>query len=73
MTYTHNIDEASYSARTGEEIKEENEDLEFYLSNGQRDVYSYGDTIATADALKAFVHFFQNEMLITQIHWHKDF
>src|SRR6266851_5614528 len=45
MSYTHNIDEASYSAKSDDGSGTEEEAMEFYLSNGQCDEYPLAETI----------------------------
>ena len=73
MSYTRNIDEASYCARKDDRPKREGEVLEFYFSNGQRDEYPLAETIPSEDAVTAFEYFFQRTELAPWIKWQQDF
>src|SRR5260370_12240262 len=73
MSYTRNIDEASYSARSEDGSEREKGVLEFYFSNGQRDEYPLAETIHAPDAVKASASLFQHAELPPWVKWHKDF
>jgi hypothetical protein len=73
LSYTRNIDEASFSARSNDVGSAAAQSLEFFLSNGQCDEYPVAETISSADAAKAFDYFFKQENLPPWIKWHKDF
>ncbi len=71
MSYTRNIDETCFSARS--DGGTEDGEMEFYLSNGQRDEYPRAHTIPSTDAVRTFEYFFQQTELLPSIRWHKEF
>jgi hypothetical protein len=73
LSYTRNISEASYSARSAETTEGDEGRLEFYLSNGQCDEYSLADTIPATSAALAFGYFLEKEELPPWIKWQKVF
>jgi hypothetical protein len=73
LSYTRNIDEASYSAGTGGGTAGDEGQVEFYLSNGQCDEYPLAETITATDAARAFEFFFRRRELPSWIEWRKDF
>ena len=71
MCYTRNIDEACFSTRSDHEAAEG--EMEFYLSNGQRDEYPRAYTIPAAKAVEVFDYFLERTELPPSVKWHKDF
>jgi immunity protein Imm1 of predicted polymorphic toxin system len=46
--------------------------IEYYLANGQRDVYPASWNITTAEALRALEYFFVEEAMAPWLQWHED-
>ena len=46
--------------------------IDFILSNGQRDCYSKGFCVETAQAVKAVLHFYETGRKANWIRWEKD-
>lgn len=74
MSYTRNIDEAFYSARSDNESRHaDDQTMEFFYANGECDEYPLPETISTSDAIKSFEYFFQHVDLMPWLKWHKEF
>ena len=64
--------DAGLSSRSRDFADDDGQQLEFYLSNGQRDQYPLAWTIPTTDALAAFDHAFLYHKAAPWILWHDD-
>jgi hypothetical protein len=64
--------DAGLSSRSRDDTDDSGQQLEFYLSNGQRDEYPLAWTIPTKDALAAFAYAFLHHQAAPWILWHDD-
>ena len=64
--------DAGFSSRNPHYVGRQDAELEFYLSNGQRDVYPAHWAVDTSQALKAMEYFYLNGERSPAIVWHDD-
>jgi hypothetical protein len=64
--------DAGLSSRSRDVADDSGQQMEFYLSNGQRDEYPLAWTVPTKDALAAFDYAFLYQQAAPWIIWHDD-
>jgi hypothetical protein len=64
--------DAGLSSRNPDNADDNGKQIDFYLSNGQRDEYPLAWTIPTKDALTAFDYAFRYHRAAPWIVWHDD-
>ncbi len=72
LMYLKNIDEECFTTRS-DDIVDQNEYLDFRLSNGQADEYPAYWTVKLAHATNGIAHFFDQGGRTTSLTWHDDF
>ena len=68
--YFRSEGDTGFSTRNEEE--DSAEDVEYYLSNGQRDIYPKNWAYPVGTLQKAMLSFLKNGQLPKQVEWHDD-
>jgi Immunity protein Imm1 len=72
LTYVRHEGDAGFSTRNPQYAGPAKAQIEYYLSNGQRDEYPASWNISVTEALRALEHFLEEETMAPWLSWQDD-